>query len=163
MIHGKTWTFGNNIDTDQIIAARHLNTKDPAELAKHCLEDTDAEFAAQAREGDVIVAGTNFGSGSSREHAPVAIKAKGIRCVIAKSFARIFFRNAINIGLPLIEDDTLARETKRGDILEVDFVKGTVYNATQNNRYTIKPFPSFIMNLIDMGGLLQYAKNKLKQ
>jgi 3-isopropylmalate/(R)-2-methylmalate dehydratase small subunit len=163
MTQAKAWIFGNNVDTDQIIPARYLNTKDPKELAKHCLEDTDPEFARTAGEGDVIIAGTNFGSGSSREHAPLAIKAKGIRCVIAKSFARIFFRNAINIGLPLIEDETIARHTRAGDIVEIDFSKNTMRNITQNTQYAIKPFPAFIMNLINAGGLINYAKKKLEK
>lgn len=161
-INAKCWKYGNNIDTDKIIPARYLNSSDPAELAKHCLEDEDKEFAGKVEEGDIIVAGTNFGSGSSREHAPIAIKEAGVSMVIAKSFARIFFRNSINIALPLIENPEIVDEAETGDIIEADFDKGIVKNVTKNKEYKIHPLPDMMKNIMEQGGLMNYAKEMLK-
>lgn len=154
---GKTIKYGNNIDTDVIIPARYLNTTDAAELASHCMEDIDKDFTKKVNPGDIIVAGTNFGCGSSREHAPIAIKASGISCVIAADFARIFYRNAINIGLPIVECPEASAGIENGDRLEVDFDKGKITNITQNKAYVINPFPPFLQNIILAGGLLAAA------
>jgi len=159
-IKGKVWKFGNNINTDEIIPARYLNTSDPEELAKHCMEDADAQFIKKYSPGDIIVAGNNFGSGSSREHAPIAIKAAKISTVIADSFARIFYRNAINIGLPILQIPGISEKVDEGDVLEVDFVKGEVRNITKNETYNAEPFPKFMQNIINSGGLLDYIANK---
>jgi len=159
-MQGKVWKFKDNIDTDLIIPARYLNTHEPAELAKHCMEDADPEFAKKAGKGDFIVAGENFGCGSSREHAPVAIKAAGISAVIAKSFARIFFRNSINVGLPIMEIKE-TDEISEGDILKVDLEKGTINDETTGKTYRAEPFPEFMKNIIDKGGLVQHVKEKL--
>ncbi|OHD57468.1 MAG: 3-isopropylmalate dehydratase small subunit [Spirochaetes bacterium GWF1_51_8] len=156
---GKTWKYGDNIDTDKIIPARYLNTSDPVELAKHCLEDEDTTFAGKVGKGDILIAGENFGSGSSREHAPIAIKACGVSLVIAKSFARIFFRNSINIALPVIEDARIVNETETGDIIEADFDKGYVKNITKNKEYKIHPLPEMMKNIMSKGGLMEYAKD----
>ena len=153
--------FGDNVDTDVIIPARYLNTFDENELASHCMEDIDKSFANRVNEGDIIVAGENFGCGSSREHAPIAIKASGISLVIAKSFARIFFRNSINIGLPILEIPSLPDETDTGDELEFNFQQGIVKNLTKNKEYRCTKFPPAIQNLISSGGLINYTKNKL--
>lgn len=158
---GKIHKYGANVDTDAIIPARYLNISEPAELAKHCMEDIDAEFLKKAQQGDIIVAGTNFGCGSSREHAPVAIKAAGISCVIAKSFARIFFRNAINIGLPLLESPEAVDGTETGDILEVDLAAGEIKNVTKGKTFVAKPYPEFMMGIINVGGLVEYTKRKI--
>ncbi len=155
---GKVWTFEDNIDTDVIIPARYLNTTDPNELAAHCMEDIDPDFSKKVSRGDIIVAGKNFGCGSSREHAPLAIKSTGISCVIAKSFARIFYRNAINIGLPILECEDSLEEITSGDKLEVDTDKGTITNLATGKTYRAKPFPEFINEIISAGGLLSYAK-----
>jgi 3-isopropylmalate/(R)-2-methylmalate dehydratase small subunit len=154
---GRVHKFGDNVDTDVIIPARYLNTTDPKELARHCMEDIDPDFAEEVKTGDIIVARENFGCGSSREHAPLAIKAAGISCVIAKDFARIFYRNAINIGLPIF---TLAEasEIEEGDILEIDLKTGKIKNLTKNKEYKVSPFPEFIMNIINNGGLINYIK-----
>ncbi|MGI6161448.1 MAG: 3-isopropylmalate dehydratase small subunit [Christensenellales bacterium] len=151
-VKGKVIKYGDNVDTDVIIPARYLNTSDPAELAAHCMEDLDPEFVNKVRPGDIIVAGKNFGSGSSREHAPIAIKASGISCVVASSFARIFYRNSVNIGLPIIECDCDAKE---GDKLEIDFSAGTLKNLTTGAVHSFSPFPGFLQNIIDAGGLLK--------
>ncbi len=158
---GKVHKFKDNIDTDLIIPARYLNTSDPAELAKHCMEDADAEFVKKAKAGDFIVGGENFGCGSSREHAPIAIKAAGISAVIAKSFARIFYRNCINIGLPILESKEAAEEIKQGDEIEVNLASGTIKNLTSDKSYKAQPFPEFMQNLINAGGLIAYIKKKL--
>lgn len=158
-MQGKVYKFGNHVDTDLIIPARYLNTHDPAELAKHCMEDADPEFAKKVGKGDIIVAGENFGCGSSREHAPIAIKAAGVSAVIAKSFARIFFRNAINIGLPIVELQE-TDEIKEGDILDIDVEKGIVTDKNTGNIYKTEPFPPFMKNIIDKGGLINYVKGK---
>jgi 3-isopropylmalate/(R)-2-methylmalate dehydratase small subunit len=155
---GKSWKYGDNIDTDKIIPARYLNTSDPAELAKHCLEDEDVTFAGKVGKGDILIAGENFGSGSSREHAPIAIKECGVSVVIAKSFARIFFRNAINIALPVIEDETIVNDAETGDVIEIDFDRGFAKNITKNKEYKIHPLPDMMKKIMEMGGLMEYAK-----
>lgn len=161
-ISGKVWRFGNDIDTDLIIPARHLNTSDPAELAKYCMEDADKTFASKVEKGDVIVAGKNFGCGSSREHAPVAIKAAGVSCVIAKDFARIFYRNSFNIGLPIFESEEASLKIAQGDTVEIDADKGIIKNTTKNEEYKVKPIPPFMQELVAAGGLINYAKKKFK-
>lgn len=153
--------YGDHIDTDVIIPARLLNNPDPDFLAKHCMEDIDAEFAGRVKKGDVMVGGLNFGCGSSREHAPVAIKAAGISCVIAENFARIFFRNAINIGLPVMECPEAARDAQTGDELEIDLDKGAIRNITKGKSYTAAAFPEFMQGIISAGGLVEYTKAKL--
>ncbi|MDI3475430.1 MAG: 3-isopropylmalate/(R)-2-methylmalate dehydratase small subunit [Thermococcaceae archaeon] len=160
-VKGRAWKYGDHVDTDVIIPARYLNTSDPAELAQHVLEDLDPEFRKKMKPGDIIVAGENFGSGSSREHAPLAIKASGVSCVIAKSFARIFYRNAINIGLPILEAPEAVERIDTGDELEVDFSKGEIKNLTKGETYTAKPFPEFVMEIIRAGGLVEYTKRRL--
>lgn len=162
-LKGKVFKYGANIDTDVIIPARYLNTSDGGELAKYCMEDIDKSFAKNVQHGDIIVADENFGCGSSREHAPIAIKASGISIVIAKSFARIFFRNAINIGLPILEHKTLPDECQAGDILEVDLDSGIVINHSTSKTYECAKFPSEIQNLIAQGGLVNYTREKLKK
>ena len=161
-IVGKCWKFGNNIDTDLIIPARYLNTSDPNELAKHLLEDADPSFVKKVSKGDIIIAGENFGCGSSREHAPIAIKAGGVSAVIAKSFARIFYRNAFNMGLPIFE---LAEvdNIDEGDKLEIDMNNGTIKNITKNITYSFNPIPEFMQQLIDSGGLINYAKTQIEE
>ena len=161
-IKGKVWKFGNNINTDEIIPARYLNTSDPQELAKHCMEDADAEFVKKYSPGDIIVAGKNFGSGSSREHAPLAIKAAGISTVIADSFARIFYRNSINIGLPILQIPDVSKKIDEGDILEIDFTSGEVKNLSKNETYKAESFPLFMQQIINSGGLLNYIINNIQ-
>lgn len=151
---GKTFKYGDNVDTDVIIPARYLNTSDAKELAQHCMEDIDTEFVGKVSSGDVIVAGWNFGCGSSREHAPLVIKTCGVGCVIAKSFARIFYRNAINIGLPILECIEAAEEIQADDVVSVDFSTGIITNQTSGKTYQAEPFPKFIQNIISAGGLL---------
>jgi 3-isopropylmalate/(R)-2-methylmalate dehydratase small subunit len=158
---GKAHKYGANVDTDAIIPARYLNTSDPAELAEHCMEDIDSEFTGRVQPGDIIVADTNFGCGSSREHAPVAIKAAGISCVIAKSFARIFFRNSIDIGLPILESEEAVDQTDSGDILEVELATGEIANVTKNKSFRAKPYPDFMLELIEAGGLIEHTRKKL--
>jgi len=158
---GKVHKYGANVNTDAIIPARYLNISDPAELAKHCMEGVDPEFVPKVKPGDIIMATTNFGCGSSREHAPLAIKAMGISCIIAKSFARIFFRNAINIGLPLLECGEAVDKTKAGDILEVDLSSGRINNVTNGMMFTAKPYPDFMSELITAGGLIEHTKRRL--
>lgn len=160
-VKGKVWLYANDVDTDVIIPARYLNTSSPEELAQHCMEDIDKTFAKEVQTSDIIVAGENFGCGSSREHAPISIKACGVSVVIAKTFARIFFRNAINIGLPILEHPTLADEVNKGDLLEVDLANGVIKNLTTNKEYKCNPFPKEIQNLIQQGGLINYTKAKL--
>ena len=155
---GKTIKYGDNVDTDVIIPARYLNTSEPAELAKHCMEDLDADFSKKIKKGDLMIAGENFGCGSSREHAPIAILASGISVVIAKSFARIFYRNAINIGLPIVECPEAAEEIREGDEVEVDLDQGIINNLTTGNTYQTAPFPEFIQKIIQAGGLVAAVK-----
>lgn len=155
---GSVFKYPDNVDTDVIIPARYLNTADAKELAKHCMEDIDAEFVSRVQSGDVMVAGWNFGCGSSREHAPLVIKTCGTGCVIAKSFARIFYRNAINIGLPILECEQAAEEISAGDEVEVDFDTGEIRDLTIGKTYRAQPFPPFIQNIIAKGGLLASLK-----
>jgi 3-isopropylmalate/(R)-2-methylmalate dehydratase small subunit len=157
----KTWIYGDNVDTDVIIPARYLNTSEPDELAKFCMEDIDKNFAAGVKTGDVIVAGENFGCGSSREHAPIAIKACGVKAVIAKSFARIFFRNAINIGLVILKNQELPDEISKGDELDIDIENGVIKNLTTGKEYRTSAYTGSIKKLIDIGGLVNYTKEKL--
>lgn len=159
---GKVFKYGNDIDTDVIIPARHLNTTDQKELAKHCMEDIDKNFINQVKKGDIIVALKNFGCGSSREHAPIAIKAAGISCVIAKSYARIFYRNSFNIGLPILECNEATEKIEAGDKISVDFETGKISNKTKNEEYKAEPFPEFIQKIINNDGLVRYVRNKLK-
>jgi 3-isopropylmalate/(R)-2-methylmalate dehydratase small subunit len=163
LLKGQVHKYGANVDTDVIIPARYLNISDPLELAKHCMEDIDAQFLKKMKKGDIIVADTNFGCGSSREHAPLAIKTAGISCVIAKSFARIFFRNAINIGLPLLESAEAVDNTKDRDSLEVDLSTGKIKNTTNGKTFSAKPYPEFMSELINAGGLVEYTKKRLAQ
>ncbi len=157
---GRVIKDGDNVDTDVIIPARYLNSSDPAELATHCMEDIDKEFVHKVRPGDIMVAAKNFGCGSSREHAPIAIKASGISCVIAETFARIFYRNAINIGLPIIECPDASRNIQEGDEVLIDFETGTITNVTRNEQYIGQAFPPFMQKIIDQGGLINYINNK---
>jgi len=159
--HGKAWVYGDDVDTDVIIPARYLNTSEESELAKHCMEDIDKDFANLVQTGDFIVACDNFGCGSSREHAPIAIKACGVKAVIAKSFARIFFRNAINIGLIIIENEDMCSETQKGDELELDQERGTIKNLRTGKEYVYPAYPKEIQELIDAGGLVAHTKKKL--
>ena len=155
---GKVFKFPDNVDTDVIIPARYLNTPDAQELAKHCMEDIDDTFVERVKAGDIIVAGWNFGCGSSREHAPLTIKTNGVSCVIAKSFARIFYRNSINIGLPILECEKAAEEISAGDDVSIDFDSGVITNNTTGKTYTAQPFPPFIQKIIADGGLLASIK-----
>ena len=161
MLKGKIHKYGADVNTDVIIPARYLSLSEPAELAKHCMEDIDAEFVKKVRAGDIIMATKNFGCGSSREHAPLAIKASGISCIIAKSFARIFFRNAVNIGLPLLECEDAVVQTEAGDILEVDLSRGRIKNRTNGLVFIARPYPDFMAELISAGGLVEYTKKRL--
>ena len=158
ILKGKCWKFGNNIDTDAIIPARYLNTADPEELAMHVMEDADEDFIKKASIGDIILGGNNFGCGSSREHAPIAIHKFGISCVIAKSFARIFFRNAINIGLPIIESAEIIDNSDEGDILEINTETGIIKNESKNKEFNTKAFPPFLQEIIDNDGLMNWIK-----
>lgn len=159
MLHGQAWKFGDNVDTDQIIPARYLVTSDPAELGRHCLEDADPEFVKKVRVGDVLVGEKNFGCGSSREHAPIAIRAAGVSAVIAKSFARIFYRNSINLGLPLFETDAATR-IEQGDALELNPTTGRIHNLTKNETYQATPLPAFAREIMAAGGLMKYVAKK---
>ncbi|MFC1987766.1 3-isopropylmalate dehydratase small subunit [Chloroflexota bacterium] len=161
MLKGKVHKYGANVDTDVIIPARYLNLSEPAELAKHCMEDIDKDFLKRVKPGDIMVATTNFGCGSSREHAPLAIKAAGISCIIAISFARIFFRNAINIGLPLLESEEAVDKIEDGDSVEVDLSRGSIKNLNSGKVFTAKPYPDFMAELITDGGLVEYTKKRL--
>ena len=158
MFTGKVFKYGDNVDTDVIIPARYLNAPSPEELAKHCMEDIDAGFTSKVQPGDIIVGGANFGCGSSREHAPIAIRACGVRCVIAASFARIFYRNSINIGLPIVECPQAAEEIQAGDQVSVDFSTGVITDETTGKTYQAAPFPEFIDGIIKSGGLLNSLK-----
>ncbi len=160
-LEGKVWRFGQDIDTDLIIAARYLNTSDPKELAKHVMEDADPDFVSKMTPGDIIVAGNNFGCGSSREHAPIALKAAGIAAVIAPTFARIFYRNAFNMGLPIFELEESA-EIGEGDLVSVDMDEGTVTNKTSGKTYSFTPIPPFMQELLSAGGLMNYAQEEIK-
>ena len=159
-VKGHVFKYSDNVDTDVIIPARYLNTANAQDLAKHCMEDIDQNFASTVQPGDIIVAGWNFGCGSSREHAPLAIKTCGAGCVIAKSFARIFYRNAINIGLPIIECPEAAKGIEAGDEVEVDFDSGMIYNRTKGTEFKGQPFPEFMQKLIAAGGLVKYTNSK---
>ncbi len=162
-IKGKIWKFGNDVDTDVIIPARYLNTSDPGELAGHCMEDADPLFAKKVRPGDIIVAGKNFGCGSSREHAPIAIKAAGVSCVIARTFARIFYRNAFNIGLPILESAEAAGKIQEGDEVAVDLEGGIITNITRNETYRATRVPPFMQQIIAAGGLINYVAERMKK
>jgi len=160
IFQGKVWKFGDNIDTDAIIPARYLTTSDPQELACHCMEDADPKFITRMKAGDIILGGENFGCGSSREHAPIAIKAAGISCVVAKSFARIFYRNAFNMGLPIFESRELFEAIKEGKEIIVDSVSGTITLASKNKTFSINPIPPFMEQLIADGGLMKHIAGK---
>ena len=158
--NGHVFKYGDNVDTDVIIPARYLNSSDPKELAQHCMEDIDTEFVKKVQDGDIIVADKNFGCGSSREHAPLAIKASGVSCVIAETFARIFYRNAINIGLPIIECPQASKGISAGDEVEVDFDSGMIYNKTKGTQFQGQAFPEFMQKIIRAEGLINYINNK---
>lgn len=160
IVTGKVFKYGDNVDTDVIIPARYLNTSDHKELAAHCMEDIDLDFVKKVQPGDIIVANKNFGCGSSREHAPIAIKESGISCVIASTFARIFYRNAINIGLPIVECEAAVKAIEAGDQLEVDFSTGVIKNVSKNESYQGEAFPEFMQKIIDNNGLIGYIKSK---
>lgn len=157
---GRVFKYGDNVDTDVIIPARYLNTSVPAELAQHCMEDIDKDFVNNVHDGDIMVANMNFGCGSSREHAPIAIKASGISCVIASTFARIFYRNAINIGLPILECPAAVEGIEAGDVVSVDFDTGIITNETKGTTFKGEPFPEFMQKIISANGLVNYIKNK---
>jgi 3-isopropylmalate/(R)-2-methylmalate dehydratase small subunit len=159
---GRVWKFGSNVDTDVIIPARYLNTSDPSELAKHVMEDADKDFPTKVSPGDIIIADSNFGCGSSREHAPIALKAAGIQAVIAKSFARIFYRNAFNIGLPIFELKGAAEGISEGDEIEIDADRGIIRNISKSEEYTSKPIPPFMQELIAAGGLIEWTKKRIR-
>jgi 3-isopropylmalate/(R)-2-methylmalate dehydratase small subunit len=159
-IQGKAWKFGNDVDTDAIIPARYLNTTDPKTLAAHCMEDADPRFASAMKPGDIIAAGKNFGCGSSREHAPIAIKAAGVSCVVAHSFARIFYRNAFNMGLPILESPEAAERIQSGDQVEINLDEGLIVNLTRNETYRAQSIPPFMQKLIEAGGLMEYVSRK---
>lgn len=159
-LKGKVHKFGDDVNTDEIIPAKYLVTTNPEELAKHCLEGRSKNFARKVKPGDIIVAGKNFGCGSSREHAPLAIKGCGVSCVIAPSFARIFFRNCINMGLPILESREAAKEARQNDILQVDLGRGEIKNITRKKIYRVQPFPKFLQRIISSGGLLKYVRKK---
>ena len=158
-VKGRVFKYGDNVDTDVIIPARYLNTSDAKELAAHCMEDIDTEFVKNVTDGDIIVANKNFGCGSSREHAPLAIETAGVSCVIASTFARIFYRNSINIGLPILECDEAVKNIDAGDELEVDFKTGLIKNLTKNQEYQGEAFPEFMQKIIDNDGLIGYIRN----
>lgn len=158
--NGRVFKYGDNVDTDVIIPARYLNNTEPKDLAAHCMEDIDKDFVSKVNEGDIIVANKNFGCGSSREHAPIAIKAAGVSCVIAETFARIFYRNAINIGLPIIECPEAAREINSGDVVNIDFDSGIITDETTGKKYQGQAFPEFMQKIIDLGGLVNYINTK---
>jgi len=160
-IKGCVHKYGADVNTDVIIPARYLNMFDPDELAQHCMEDIDSDFVTRVQPGDIIVADTNFGCGSSREHAPLAIKAAGVGCVIAKSFARIFYRNALNIGLPILECESAAETAESGDTIEVELSTGEITNVTKGLSFRAEPFPDFMLELIEVGGLIEYTRRKI--
>jgi 3-isopropylmalate/(R)-2-methylmalate dehydratase small subunit len=159
---GQVWKYGDNVDTDAIIPARYLNMSLPEELAPHCMEDIDTSFAALVRAGDIVIGGENFGCGSSREHAPLALKGAGVVCVVAKSFARIFYRSAINIGLPILECAQAVQETEKGDALTVDLQAGLITNARTGRSYQTAPLPEFVMRIVQAGGLVPYTRERLQ-
>lgn len=161
ILKGRVWRFGDDVDTDAIIPARYLNTSDPAELARHVMEDADKDFSTKMRPGDIIVAGKNFGCGSSREHAPISIKAAGIQAVIARSFARIFYRNSFNIGLPIFESQGASDAIREGDTIEIDADSGIIRNLDRGEQYTAEVIPPFMQELIAAGGLIEWARKKL--
>jgi len=163
MLKGKVFKYGANVDTDAIIPARYLNVSEPSELAQHCMEDIDLDFVNKVSKGDIIVATTNFGCGSSREHAPIAIKAAGVSAVVAKSFARIFFRNAINIGLPLLESPETVDNTDAGDILQIELEMGVINNITKGQTFEARPYPRFMSEIISSGGLVEYTRKRLAE
>ena len=160
---GKVWKYGDNVDTDVIIPARYLSASTASELAPHCMEDIDTTFVKEVQKGDIIVAGNNFGCGSSREHAPIAILGAGVSCVIAASYARIFLRNAINIGLPILECPEAIAGIEKGDIVEVDLEKGSIANKSKNTTWMANAFPSFLRDLIDTGGLIPWVRKELEE
>jgi 3-isopropylmalate/(R)-2-methylmalate dehydratase small subunit len=162
-IKGHVWKFGANVDTDVIIPVRYLTSFDPVELGKHCLEGIDPEFSQKVQPGDIIVAAENFGCGSSREHAPVAIRGAGVGCVIASTFARIFFRNALNIGLPIVESAEAAQRIEAGDTVELDVTSGRIINHTRGETYQAEPFPPFVQELVAVGGLVPYVARRLRE
>lgn len=157
---GRVFRYGDNVDTDVIIPARYLNTSSASELAQHCMEDIDKDFVNKVNKGDIMVAGKNFGCGSSREHAPLAIKESGISCVIARTFARIFYRNSINIGLPILECEKASEEIKEGDKVSIDFTTGIIFDETTGRKYQAEPFPPFMQALIEAGGLIPYLSKE---
>ena len=161
MLNGKVHKYGDNVDTDVIIPARYCTAFTEKELAPHCLEDLDADFVKKVRKGDILVAGRNFGCGSSRENAPIAIKAVGVSCVIAKSFARIFYRNSINIGLPILESDQAVDDAQNGDEIQVDLSTGSILNITKNKSYQTMPFPEILQQIISVGGMVEFARQRL--
>jgi len=161
-LEGKVWKFGDNIDTDLIIAARYLNTSDASQLAKYVMEDADPDFVSKMQIGDIIVAGDNFGCGSSREHAPIALKAAGVSAIIAPTFARIFYRNSFNMGLPIFELES-ASEISEGDIIKIDMDNGEIINKTTDKRYKFRAIPEFMQELVEAGGLINFAKNEIKR
>lgn len=163
IIHGKAFKYGDNVDTDAIIPARFLNVSDPKELAKHAMEGKDASFASSVNKGDILVAGFNFGCGSSREHAPLALKTVGVSVIIASSFARIFFRNSINIGLPVLECADAVKGIEKGDQLEIDLAEGKIMNVTRGSSFQAKPLPPFLLELMKSGGLVEYTKKRLQK
>jgi 3-isopropylmalate/(R)-2-methylmalate dehydratase small subunit len=162
-LRGTVHRYGTDVNTDVIIPARYLNVSDAVELARHCMEDIDADFVKRVKKGDIMVAGSNFGCGSSREHAPLAIKASGIACVIAETFARIFFRNAINIGLPLLESPEAAGDVKSGEVLEIELETGEITNITNGKKYKASPYPPFLLDIISSGGLVEHTKRRLEK
>lgn len=162
LLRGRVWKYGDNVDTDAIIPARYLNVSTPEALAEHCMEDIDASFAQGVQEGDIVVAGSNFGCGSSREHAPLALKGAGVSCVVAVSFARIFYRNAINIGLPILECPAAVEVAETGHTLEVDLQAGTVRNVDTGQTCEAEPYPPFLVAIIEAGGLIPYTRAKLQ-
>ena len=161
-LKGSAHVYGADVDTDAIIPARCLNVSEPGLLAEHCMEDLDPDFRKRVSEGDIVVATTNFGCGSSREHAPIALKACGVSCVVAHSFARIFFRNAIDIGLPLLECPEAVDSCGAGDILEIDLAGGRISNLTKGSSYTAKPYPDFMMEIVNAGGLIEHTRHRLE-
>jgi 3-isopropylmalate/(R)-2-methylmalate dehydratase small subunit len=161
MLNGRVHKYGDNVDTDVIIPARYCTAFTETELAPHCLEDLDADFVKKVRKGDIIVAGRNFGCGSSRENAPIAIKGAGVSCVVAKSFARIFYRNAINIGLPILESEGAVDGAETGHELEIDLSRGIIMNRSKNKSYQVPPFPEIIQEIISVGGMVEFAKRRI--
>ncbi len=163
ILKGRAWVYGDNIDTDVIIPARYLVQSDPAELAKHCMEDIDGTFVKEVRAGDIVLGGENFGCGSSREHAPLAFIGSGVAAIVAASFARIFFRNAINVGLPILECPAIVGKVKKGEVVSIDTEKGVIVNTTTGEEFRAQAFPEFLSELISAGGLVEYAKKRLAQ